>query len=314
MLRRWLSGFWRDYKEKIKKLGKLFGMLLLIGFSAGTIFSTIKHDNTNQNIVKQVYTPSKTVISGTDISEEEFEKEENLVNTFVDYCNAQNYSEAYNLLTQECKNKLYPTLEAFKTNYCEIIFEAKREYNMQSWINDVDYNTYKVRFTEDFISTGSYNESEKYEDYITIVTNGQDKKINVNGYIKTVSINKQTKTEELEIEALSADVYLDYIEYYIKAKNISNKNILLDTLSSNDNIKLIGSNSATYRLYTTNLSMLDLKINANSSKNIKIKFVKQYGSDINGQSIEFRKAITDYSEYQKDEENYNNYKTITVKL
>lgn len=313
MFRRWLSGFWRDNKERIKAIAKFFGLLILIAFAAAAFLSRDR-SNTNQNTVKQVYNPSKTVIAGSNVSEEEFKEEENLVKTFVEFCNAQNYSEAYNLLTKECKNKLYPTLESFKTNYCQIIFGARREYNMQSWISDGGYNTYRVRFTQDFISTGVYNETEKYEDYITIVTNDQSKGINVNGYIKTVNVNKQTDIEELEMQVLSVDVYLDYIEYYIKAKNTGNKDILLDTLSNNDNIKLIGTNNATYRLYGANSNMLDLKINANSSKNIKIKFVKQYGSNVNGQSIEFRKAITDYAEYQNDKENYNNYKTITVNL
>ena len=268
MIRRWLSGFWRNYKEKIKKLAKLFGLLLLIGFSAVAIFSKKPQNKDNQNAIKQVYIPAKTVIYGSDVSDEEFKQEENIIRNFVEYCNNENYGEAYNLLTQECKDKIYPTLEDFKTNYYDIIFGETRQYNVQSWINDREYNTYRMYYTEDFISTGIYDGTEKYEDYITIVTNGQDKKININGYIKTVNLNTQTKTENLEFDVISADIYLDYIEYYVKAKNTTSKNIVLDILSNNENIKLIGNNNVTYRIYTRNLNMLDLKINANSSQKV----------------------------------------------
>lgn len=127
MFRRWLSEFYRNNKQKIKTLAKLFGVLLLIGICAMGIFGTTGNKtNNDEKKNPEVYTPSKTIISGYDISEEKFEKDQNLVDLFIEYCNSQNYKEAYNLLTDECKEKLYSTQEKFEKNYCSLIFNRKK--------------------------------------------------------------------------------------------------------------------------------------------------------------------------------------------
>lgn len=45
MFRRWLSGFWRDNKEKIMQIAKVFGILIAVGASAGVIFSALNLNN-----------------------------------------------------------------------------------------------------------------------------------------------------------------------------------------------------------------------------------------------------------------------------
>ena len=318
MFRRWLSGFWRDNKEKIMQIAKVFGILIAIGTSAGVIFSTLNLDNGNEsNTVSKVYVPEKTVISGDDITEEEYEKENNLAETFVNFCNEQKIEEAYNLLTDDCKEKLYPTLQDFKDKYYDIIFKEDRIFSLQSWVNNKNYNTYKISYTGDFMATGVYDGTEKFEDYITIVTdkdNEDDKKINVNSYIKTEEINKVTKTDNLEIEVLSCDTYMDYVTYKLRVKNITDKDIVLDNLNSYNGINLIGTNGASYKVESTNLKRIHLEIDARQQKHINLRFKKQYGADVIGNSIEFESIIKDYSEYQRDKENYNEFEKLSIKL
>ena len=59
--------------------------------------------NTNKS---NVYKPQETVIGGSDISEEKQEKNSNIINTFVEYCNKGELQKAYNMLTDECKDLL----------------------------------------------------------------------------------------------------------------------------------------------------------------------------------------------------------------
>ena len=121
--------------------------------------------------------------------------------------------------------------------------------------------------------------------------------------------------EEKKIEAqiLNVDIYINYVTYNLNIKNISNERILLDNLNANT-IKLIGSNGASYKLDSTNLNTLNLLLDINEQKNIKITFNKQHGSDIVGTRIEFRKVIPNYFEYLKNNGTYNNYKQITINL
>lgn len=313
MIRRWLSNFYRNNKEKISKFIKVFGLLILIGIALAYSIENNSSKNEN-NSGTAVYNPTKTIISGKDIDKETYQKEENLVKIFVDYCNNKQIQEAYNLLTEECKQKMYPNIETFEKNYYNVIFNQYRECNLQSWVSSDNYNTYKVTFIEDIMSTGNYENVEKFEDYITIVRKNGEQKINVNSYIKTEEINKNTKTEELEINVSSVDIYMDSVTYYLELKNLTENDILLDSLN-NKSVKLIGTNGAEYALDDTNLFSINLIVYKNSSnRKIELKFIKQYGSDIKGKSIEFKSLITNYEEYLKNLEKYSDYKELSIKL
>ena len=314
MFRRWLSEFIKNNKEKLKKIIKLFGLLIFIGIG---FMLVIKNGNNNDGNTSQktIYNPTKTIIAGENVEEEVFKEEENLVNTFVEYCNNSKIQEAYDLLTDECKKKMYPNLEAFKKNYYDVIFNEKKECNLQSWITNKNYNTYKVTLIEDIMATGNYDNVKKVIDYITIETKNEEKKLNINSYVKSEEINRTTKMEDLEIVVESVDVYIDSLKYYLSATNLGDKDILLDTLKNDLNVKFIGSNGAEYRLNKNNLFSSDLLIYGKSkNKKIELRFNKQYGSDVEGESIEFKNIIMDYGEYLKDMNSYNEYKKISIKL
>lgn len=313
MFRRWFSNFYKNNKQKISKFIKVFGLLILIGIALAN--SVGKNSNKNESTNEgTIYTPTKTVISGKDVDKEEYKKEENLVKTFVEYCNNRQIQEAYNLLTEECKGKLYPNIETFKKNYYDTIFNQNREVNLQSWVTNKKYNTYKVTFIEDIMAAGNYDNVKKFEDYITIVTKNDEQKLNINNYVKSEEINKTTKTDSLEINVKSVDTYMNSVKYYLEITNLTENDILLDTLK-NKTLKLVGTNGAEYALDDTNLFSSNLIIYKNSkSKEIELKFTKQYGSDVLGASIEFNKVIIDYNEYLKDNNNYKDYKGISIKL
>lgn len=313
MFRRWLSEFIRNNKDKIKKVIKLFGLLILIGFGAMLAFKT-ENNSTKEKSQNTIYNPTKPVIEGKSVEQEEFKQEEKLINSFVEYCNNNEIQEAYNLLTDECKTKMYPNLEAFKKKYCNVIFTQNKECNLQSWVTSKNYNTYKATFMEDIMTTGNYENVKKFEDYITIVTKNEEQKININGYIKTEEIGTISKTENLEINVKSADIYMNNVRYFLEITNLSENDILLDTLND-ETIKLIGTNDAEYALDESNLFSSNLVIYRNSkNRKVELNFTKQYGSGVKGKSIEFRKVITNYEKYLKDQTNYNEYKKLSIKL
>ena len=313
MFRRWLSNFYRKNKEKIASFAKIFGILILIGFALAHSISN-NSSNSEENSETALYTPDKTIISGDNIDKDTYKQEENLVKTFVEYCNNQQIQEAYNLLTNECKEKMYPNIETFRNNYYDVIFNQNRECNLQSWVADGNYHTYKVTFIEDIMSTGNYENVEKFEDYITVATKSGEQKININSYIKTEEINKSTKTEDLEINVKNADVYMNSVKYFLEITNLTENDILLDTLK-NKNVRLVGTNDAEYALDDSNLFSSNLVIYKNSKdRKVELKFTKQYGSEVKGKSIEFKKIITNYEEYLKDPDNYSEYNKTSIKL
>jgi len=314
MLRRWLSEFIRNNKKKIEKIAKMFGILILVGI--GLAVSIRNRNSRSEGTSKNtIYNPTKTIIAGENVETEDFKQEENLINTFVEFCNNNKIQEAYDLLTDECKKKMYPDLESFKKNYYSIIFDQKKECTLQSWVTNKNYHTYKVTFIEDIMTTGNYDNVKKNIDYITVETKEQVKKLNINNYIKSEQINKVKKTDELEILVDSVDIYMNSIKYRLSITNLSGNDILLDTLKNNLNIKFIGSNNAEYELDQTNLFASDLLIyKTTKNKEIELKFNKQYGTDVEADSIEFKNVIMNCNEYIKDKSSYNDYKKISIKL
>lgn len=314
MFRRWLSEFIRNNKEKTKKIIRLFGLLMLVGIGAMLAFraGTNSAEESSKNTI---YNPTKTIIAGENVKQEEFNEEENLLNSFVEYCNNNKIKEAYDLLTDDCKAKMYPNLETFRKDYCNVIFTQKKECNLQSWVTSKNYNTYKVTFIEDIMATGNYDNVKKYVDYITVETKEQKKRLNINNYIKSEQINKITKTDELEVRVENADIYMNSVKFSLYVSNLSGKDILLDTLKGTSNTKLIGSNEAEYELDQTNLFSADLLIYGTTvNKKMELRFNKQYGSDIEEKNIEFKSAIMDCKEYAEDMNSYKGYKKISIKL
>ena len=108
---------------------------------------------------------------------------------------------------------------------------------------------------------------------------------------------------------------MNSIKYRLSITNLSGNDILLDTLKNNLNIKFIGSNNAEYELDQTNLFASDLLIyKTTKNKEIELKFNKQYGTDVEADSIEFKNVIMNCNEYIKDKSSYNDYKKISIKL
>ena len=69
------------------------------------------------NRIEDSSVPSESVISGEEIDEEVTVENTNTIQEFVDYCNNGNYQNAYNLLSEDCKNEVFGTLEEFISNY-----------------------------------------------------------------------------------------------------------------------------------------------------------------------------------------------------
>ena len=106
MFRKWLSGFWRDNKEKLMQIAKVFGILIAVGTCASVFFSSFNNNGNTQEKTKEIYKPKDVTISGGEISEQKYEKENLIIEEFVEFYNQQNSTCAYNLLTDECKEKL----------------------------------------------------------------------------------------------------------------------------------------------------------------------------------------------------------------
>ena len=159
--------------EKIKRKIKLFfvsyGRLLfeIIGGIALIIFII---QSLNQYTISQ----KKEIIKELEATQGEREKEKkktediqenkDFISRFIDYCNDRNIEEAYNMLSDSCKQKQYTTIKKFKDKYINKIFDSKYDYE----ITLHEENKYKIIFLEDILQAGTIENRKQKEYYYTI--------------------------------------------------------------------------------------------------------------------------------------------------
>lgn len=307
--------------QKIKSKINIVLFLILIVLLIGIIFSTLFGGNSEEeNTVPEntsSYKPHETVVAGDDVENTNYEKEESMINTFVEYCNNGQVAEAYNMLSSDCKEVLYPTQADFEQNYYQQIFSTKKICNLQSWINENNYTVYRVRFIDDIMSTGNYEESDKYQDYITVVNEEEDKQyLNINKYVVKEDVkDAEIETDEIYIQVQSMEQYIDYVEYTFSVKNKSDKTILMDTLEDiSDTMYITTKTNKKRSSNSTNLNILDLKIDPYNTEKIKIRYNKSLGTNDNDGEIHFLKIIKDYEAYVENKEHYSDVLELTIEL
>lgn len=264
----------------------LCGIRLLNNMSKEKLQTEIIGNTTSQ----PTYKPQETLISGDNVVEEQQEANTYVMDQFIKYCNEKEVEKAYNLLTDECKEVIYNSnIDNFRKNYVEKIYTSNKTYSMQSWIRENSSVTYKVRIIDDILSTGKVG--DVVEDYYTVVKQNGSNKLNINSYIGRTSINKTATQNNITIDVISKDTYMNYETYNIKVENNTNNTILLDTKQSDKSVYLTGNNDVTYRAFMYEIDNVYLTIKPKIYTNFTIKFNKMYNPSIKEKSITFSDII-----------------------
>lgn len=311
----------RFYNRNRKKIFRIiliivfiFVILKLLNYFT-KIKANKKIEETVNNIDNALTTNNSTLISdkssisGASIQSSKLKKDTDIINQFMDYCNNGDVSNAYNLLTDDCKKEMFPTIQDFSNIYYSSLFNGERKsYTIENWEND----TYSVRITSDILSTGNLKGDETRQDYITIIENS---KLNINSYVKKLNVNKKTSDKNITITVNYINVYMDYEIYDITIQNNTNDTILLDTNDDTKSVYLLDKNNMKYYFYNNELIKEKLLIQSNFKTNLQIKFDNSYKEKRNIESMIFTKMILNYNEYkdEKDKDKYNYY-TFKVNL
>lgn len=307
MVRRWFSDFIKRNKGKFRDIGAKLIIVAIVVFIATIIISANKNlENTNiqDSKNKNVYKPQETVMKGSSVSEKQYESDKNIIDKFLEYCNNGKPEDAYNLLSDACKENVYPTFDLFKKSYYDEVFKSKKQYNVQSWISTSKYTIYKVRYTNNILSSGYYDQNEIYNDYITLIKNQEKQEISIGSFVISEEMCKITQGEGIEAEVIRKNIYLEDEEYEINIRNNTENIILLDNLETSDNIKLVTDVGNTHQTYISTLLESKLMIKPGYTKTITLKFKKSVTNSSKSKYIEFFEVIRDYESYSKDKENY----------
>ena len=294
----------------------LIGLQLLDSYVANNSQENIsQNNNVNQSINtgnRNInVTSTNTSALGNSISPGTVRDDTEIITSFIENCNNGNLEEAYNMLTDSCKENLYSSLESFKNNYYSKIFDGKtKSIKVEAWTAD----TYRVTIKEDILATGKNDGKDVKQDYITIERNGNDEyKLNINGYVGKEEINKTTDKENIKITIKSKDVFMDYEIYTIEIENSSDNEILLDRKLNPETIYLQDENEIKYPAYNTELTEQQLTIGSKEKKTTDIKFYSKFSTTKNIERVVFSDVVLNNEEYTSID-NKDSYKTINIMI
>lgn len=235
-----------------------------------------------------------------------------LISAFLEKCNNGKIEEAYDLLSTDCKEEMFPVLEKFKNDYINLVFNTAKTYDIKLWMSG-KYSIYKISIYENALATGLVN-NNAIDSYYTVVEENNDYKININNFIAKEELNTENSNDYVRINVISRKIYIDYEEYEIKITNNTQKTILMDGYRKNNSMYLQDSVGGKKTAYTNEIPERLLIINPILSITRTIKFNKSYTEKISSKGITFEDIILDYDEYKKQEnkQEYSNVSNINV--
>lgn len=271
------------YHNNKTKIWLILGIIIFVYVIIRMFNAQIKKENeekinngTNQNFQVTTYLPSSqtSVMTNSSTTKENVKKDTEIIKNFIDFCNDNNIEEAYNLLSQQCKDELYKNINDFYNKYYKNIFNEKRSYDIENWASSKNI-TYKVKYLNDIMSSGTVND-EYIEEYITVVTENNEKKLNINQFIGKEELNLKQETDNLNITVVNKYVYYDYEEYEIIFENNTDKNIILDTKENTESVYIEDTKDVKYTWFGNEVPNSYLNLNSGESKRLRLKFNEIY--------------------------------------
>ena len=221
-----------------------------------------------------------------------------IIKEFVEYCNEGEIEKAYDMLTKDCKTRIYPSLEYFKTVYYDRIFTQKRMYTLENWYSTRNFTTYYIRYTEDILSSGKLSTESNQGDYITVVNQGYKKELNISSYVGVEDVNRVKTVNGVTITVNKIHYYMDYTVLTLKVKNNTQNAICIDTKDKIDTMYLYDTNGIKYTAFLNEKAVEEFIARRNMEISIDIKFNKRYNPEsreLNG--LKLKDVVLNYENY-----------------
>lgn len=285
-----------------RKLFMLSVIMIIAVLSGIYILNFILEQTSKQNYIegdgysiedrKTIQEGSYQISTGESQDSNLYVYQSSTVQDFIDRCNKKEYERAYYLVSDECKEIEFPTIEDFKEKYVDEIFNENKTCTVQAWSN----NIYLVKITEDLLATGKTTEDSYIEEYITVV--GSDK-LNINSYMGSRTLDVKVDKANVEISAKKIYFYMDYAIIDINVNNQRKTPILLDSREESGNIYLKDEYEIQYECEDYNMDLSELIVEADLNKDLSLKFDLPYSKYDQIETINFSKILADYNQYKQ---------------
>lgn len=161
-IRRNIKLFFVTYGSLLFTIIGIFCLLIL--FLRGVNYVHITNKETEKEHLRE------SIVSEEETNESE--EEILLITNFLNYCNNNNVKEAYDLLSKECVDDKYQTVQIFEKEYVNKIFTYKKEYKINK-----ENDLYKITIIEGILQSGKLEDRENIVTYYRVQKDVLDNKI-----------------------------------------------------------------------------------------------------------------------------------------
>lgn len=262
-----------------------------------------KNSESNKEKVSDIVDYKKAAVpltSGENVHSSVRDEIQGVLEQFIRCITSHQIQEAYSLLTRECKEIEYPSVENFAQSYCSDV--NGKTYDFQLWTSANSTYIYQVKFLDDLLSSGRDTSKNYLQDYITVIKQNGEYRLNVNKLIKMTQLNRTTESHDIKFTLKKVETYLDYEYYEIEIANDSQKDIILDSREQDNSVYVQNSDGLKIRSLLYENKEEDLRVDSNETKTIKIKFNNTYNGEKAIKCVGFSNVIYDKEAYQEDTE------------
>ena len=264
-----------------------------------------EQETTSNNVVSY-RNESESMVTGGRVSSTYSEQIGQVINQFFTYCVNHDPQRAYDMVSNNTKQVLYQTEELFEKNYYQNKFNGNKQFSFKSWSRTDTLYIYQVRIFDNMLATGQT--SDNYiEEYVTIAVEEGSYKLNLNSYLGRKQISVKNEDENLSIQVVMLDRYLDYEVYTLNVQNKTDSNILLDTKRKTNSCYVVDSMGNKFEALLYENSDEDLEILPNEMKTIQIRFSDAYREGLQIKSINFTDIVNSEEYLANNEIQGNNF-------
>ena len=217
--------FWTDLRIKVRDFFKKHKRKIYIAFII--LFLVIFVNSLlepGKEVIKRIttYEPHVSIMDDNSSVPEKLQTPiEETIDKFINYCNKKEYGNAYDLLTEECKEVAYSTIDDFK-KYVNVRFPNKKLYAIQNYSNLNKKYIYQIKIFDDYLASGLTNqEYSYYDEKITVVEENNEIKLSIGKFIEKVDIKNVAEDDYLKIDIKYKILNYDTETYHVKITNRS---------------------------------------------------------------------------------------------
>lgn len=298
-----------------KRYGRLIIIVLIVWIIVVLINTYLKNHKKNNNSLANAYTPDVAVMDDGDLSVPQKYRTDvkQTIDTYFKYCNSQEFENAYNMLSDDCKTFLYQNnLQNFE-NYVKDIYTGDKKYYIQNYSNIGNKYIYEIHVIDDIEKTGGTGGYKENAEKITVIRNKNDYKISNQGYIENRKYdNIISQTEDMVVKVISKDISYGKEAYNLEITNKTDKYILISDGTYSDEVTL---NITDQKRKATNTQNATFLIGPNSTKSLTFIFEKFADDEKEPTEINFN-DVRIYEQYNTSlkPENAENLFSFNIKL